>query len=83
MPSEVEGICDRCGQSLIIREDDREDTVRKRWKVFMEETHSLIDYYYKKNKLLQINGDQDKDKVFQDLRDRLSFFVKDKESSTK
>jgi len=83
MPSDVEGVCEKCGRALIVREDDKEDTVRKRWEVFMKETHGLIDYYSKESKLLQVNGDQDKDKVFQDLKGKLDSFVKNKESTVR
>jgi adenylate kinase len=44
-PPESEGVCDKCGSNLIIREDDKEETVRKRLEVFKEETSPLISFY--------------------------------------
>ncbi|MGG2462305.1 adenylate kinase [Streptomyces sp. RGM 3693] len=43
--SQVEGVCDACGGELYQREDDREDTVRKRLEVYHSETEPIIDYY--------------------------------------
>lgn len=67
MPPRIKGICDNCGSLLVVREDDKEDTVRKRWEVFMNQTHSVVDYYLKENKLLEIDASQDKDKVFKEI----------------
>ncbi|MEW1654366.1 MULTISPECIES: adenylate kinase [unclassified Streptomyces] len=41
----AEGVCDACGGELYQREDDREDTVRKRLEVYHSETEPIIDYY--------------------------------------
>jgi len=62
-----EGICDKCGGELYQRDDDNEATVSKRVKVYLDETSPLIDYYGKKNKLVEVNGEQDIDKVFVDI----------------
>lgn len=72
MPSKEEGKCDKCGAELIMRKDDKEDTVRKRWEVFMGNTHALIDYYSKKNLLMKADGNLDKDRVFNIIRENLS-----------
>lgn len=42
-PSKVEGICDKCGEALIRRSDDNPDVVRKRLKVYEEETYPVVD----------------------------------------
>ncbi|MEU5301907.1 adenylate kinase [Streptomyces noursei] len=42
---QTEGVCDACGGELYQREDDREDTVRKRLEVYHSETEPIIDYY--------------------------------------
>jgi adenylate kinases len=56
-PPKVEGICDICGGELVIREDDKEEKVRKRLEVFREQTMPIIDYYQKKNrKITKIDG---------------------------
>jgi len=49
---QVEGVCDKCGGTLIQREDDKEDIVRNRLRVYHKNTHPLIKYYSDKNILL-------------------------------
>ena len=72
MRPKKEGLCDTCGQVLTVRDDDQEDTVRKRWQVFIDETHGLIEYYSKEKNLLSINANLDKDTVFEDIKEKLS-----------
>lgn len=67
IPSRKEGICDRCGGELIIREDDRREAVLKRLAVYREETRPLIEYYRKKGLLLIIDGGRSKEEVTRDL----------------
>ncbi|NLM47837.1 MAG: adenylate kinase [Epulopiscium sp.] len=52
-----ENICDECGSELKQREDDKEETVRKRLQVYEEQTKPLIEYYEKRGILLTIEGD--------------------------
>lgn len=63
----VEGKCDLCGGELYQRSDDTEETVTNRIEVYSKQTEPLIDYYEKKGILLNINGDQDINKVFSDI----------------
>ena len=56
-PPKVAGICDRCGGELYQRDDDNEETIKKRLKVYFGETAPLIDYYKEAGKLLEINGE--------------------------
>jgi adenylate kinase len=56
-PPKVPGRCDKCGGELYQRPDDREESVRKRLEVYFAETAPLIDYYVKKGKLLEIDGE--------------------------
>ena len=56
-PPKVEGKCDRCGGELYQRADDNVETIKKRLKVYFEETSPLIDYYKQAGKLLEINGE--------------------------
>ncbi len=65
-PKEV-GKCDLCGGELFQRSDDTEETVTKRIEVYLEQTEPLTEYYKKKGILVDINGDQDIDKVFSDI----------------
>jgi adenylate kinase len=55
-PPAKANFCDKCGSTLYQRDDDKEDTVRNRLKVYREKTLPLIDYYGKKEKLLTIEG---------------------------
>jgi adenylate kinase len=55
-PPRVTGICDACGNSLIQRSDDREDTVRERLRVYHENTEGLIDYYEGQKLLKKVAG---------------------------
>lgn len=65
IPPKTEGICDRCGAALIVREDDREETVMKRLAVYHEQTQPLIDYYRAKELVLDIDGTKAMDEVFE------------------
>lgn len=54
--SKIDGICDRCGNKLIQRDDDSHDTVNKRLSVYHKQTRPLIEYYKSKNILFTIDG---------------------------
>lgn len=55
-PPKVEGKCDVCGGDLATRQDDKEDTVRERFRVYHEETEPLREYYTKSGILVSIDG---------------------------
>ena len=59
-----EGICDNCGAELILRDDDKPETVQKRLGVYHEQTQPLIDYYTKKVILKEVDGTMDMGDVF-------------------
>lgn len=67
IPTKVEGICDVCGGELILREDDKPETVEKRLKVYHDQTQPLIDYYQGKGILRSVDGTKDLDEVFKDV----------------
>ena len=71
IPTKVEGVCDRCGESLILRDDDKPETVKKRLDVYHAQTQPLIDYYTSKNVLRSVDGTQDMEAVFQAIVDIL------------
>lgn len=71
VPPKKEGICDACGAELIIRADDKEETVKARLNTYHEQTQPLIDYYKKAGKLIDIDGTQDPEKVFEDIIGKL------------
>ena len=64
IPPKKEGICDNCGQPLVIRDDDKEETVKNRLSVYHEQTQPLIEYYTKKNILKTVDGTVDMQDVF-------------------
>ena len=65
IPTKVEGVCDRCGEGLILRDDDKPETVKKRLDVYHAQTQPLIDYYTAKNVLKSVDGTVDMNEVFQ------------------
>ena len=66
-PTKVEGICDVCGKELILRDDDKPETVKKRLDVYHEQTQPLIDYYTNAGILKTVDGTVDIDVVFQNI----------------
>ena len=54
--SEKEGICDVCGAELVLRDDDKPETVKKRLDVYHEQTQPLIDYYTNAGVLVEVDG---------------------------
>ena len=63
----VEGICDNCGSTLVLRDDDKPETVKKRLDVYHDQTQPLIDYYSGKNVLAEVDGTKIMDDVFADI----------------
>lgn len=59
-----EGICDECGKELVLRDDDRPETVGKRLDVYHEQTQPLIDFYGKKGILKTVDGTREMKEVF-------------------
>ena len=57
-PPKTEGVCDSCGEALIIRKDDAVETVRHRLEVYHEQTEVLKDFYRCRGKLRTVNGNQ-------------------------
>ena len=66
-PTKKEGICDACGGELILRDDDKPETVKQRLEVYHTQTQPLIDYYTKEGILKEVDGTQDLQKVFDDI----------------
>ena len=62
--------CD-CGEKLIHRDDDTEETVSKRINVYTQQTQPLIDYYRERGKLISVNGDQAVEAVFEEIVQKL------------
>lgn len=64
IPTKVEGVCDRCGKPVVLRDDDQPETVKKRLEVYHAQTQPLIDYYQKQGILKSVDGTQPMESVF-------------------
>jgi adenylate kinase len=58
-PPKTEGVCDKCGGPLVIRDDDKPETVKERLRVYKEKTAPLIDFYKGKGKLFTVIGQEE------------------------
>ena len=63
-PTKEENVCDNCHGNLILRDDDKPETVQKRLNVYHEQTQPLIDYYTEKKILVEVDGTVDIEDVF-------------------
>ena len=66
-PTKVEGICDKCGEKLILRDDDKPETVKSRLDVYHQQTQPLIEFYSKKNILKEVDGTVSMNDVFNNI----------------
>ena len=66
-PPKTDGVCDSCGSELIIRKDDRPETVHDRLAVFHMLTEPLKDFYAKQGKLRIVKGDQPINAVYREI----------------
>lgn len=66
-PPQKEGICDRCGGKLFQRDDDKEETIRARLKVYREMTAPLVDFYKKAGLLSTVRGERSMEEVFNSI----------------
>ena len=64
IPTKVEGICDRCGSPVVLRDDDKPETVLKRLGVYHDQTQPLIDYYTQSGILKEEDGTIDIHQIF-------------------
>jgi adenylate kinase len=64
VPPKKEGICDNCGSKLVLRDDDKPETVKNRLNVYHEQTQPLIEFYTKKGVLKTVDGTVDMQDVF-------------------
>jgi adenylate kinase len=70
-PPEEEGVCDACGGPLYQRSDDTEETVKNRISVYLDQTAPLINYYKNKDLLIDIDGEQQIDRVTEQIFEAL------------
>ncbi|MBR5248622.1 MAG: adenylate kinase [Lachnospiraceae bacterium] len=71
IPPKKEGICDTCGQELVLRDDDKPETVLNRLKVYHDQTQPLIDFYAAQGVLKNVDGTVDMKDVFAAIVDIL------------
>ena len=67
VPPKTEGVCDKCGSALILRDDDKPDTVLNRLKVYHDQTQPLIDFYNNEGILKEVDGTIDVKDVFEKI----------------
>lgn len=72
IPPKKEGICDDCGSELVLREDDKAETVSNRLKIYHDQTQPLIDYYTRKGILKTVDGTMDMKDVFGAIKNILA-----------
>ena len=65
IPPKTEGKCDKCGSDLILRDDDKPETVKKRLDVYHEQTQPLIEYYKDLGLLKEVDGTVQMNEVFE------------------
>lgn len=68
-PPQKDNFCDKCGAKLYQREDDKEETIKKRLKVYEKTEEELIDYYKNRGILKEVSGDLGVEKLFRSLID--------------
>lgn len=70
-PPKTADVCDVCSEPLVLRDDDRPETVQKRLSVYHDQTQPLIEYYQKAGVLKEVDGTQNMDDVFRNITDIL------------
>ncbi len=71
-PPKEDNKCDKCGGELYQRDDDKEETVKERLRVYKEQTQPLIDYYKNKGVLYTVDGTKSIDEVWSQIEDILN-----------
>ncbi len=74
-PPQKDGECDKCGGELYQRDDDKEETIKNRLKVYREQTEPLVDYYRKKDILFEIDGEKSVEEVNKEISEILNKFL--------
>lgn len=70
--TKVDGVCDKCNSELIQRQDDKEETVKNRLKVYHSETKPLEDFYKDRGVYREVDGRKSMEEVFSDICNILS-----------
>jgi adenylate kinase len=75
-PPAKPGVCNKCGGELYQRDDDHEDTVRNRLKVYNDSTKPLLDYYGKEGLLIPVDGTGRPDAILHEIMSKLGVGAK-------
>jgi len=67
-PPKMPGVCDRCGGRIVQRDDDREEVVRERLRVYHRQTEPLVGYYRQRGILIEVDGCKKMDQVWEDIQ---------------
>jgi len=67
-PPKIEGVCDLCGGSLVQRDDDREEVVRKRLEVYRKQTQSLIEFYQDRGIIYRLDAEKGVEELFEEVK---------------
>lgn len=71
-PPKQEGVCDKCGDEVVQRPDDRPEAIKTRLEAYRKDTEPLIDFYRARGRLLDISGEQTFDEVYEAIKSALS-----------
>lgn len=77
-PTKKEGICDACGEELFQRDDDKTEVVSNRLAIYHGEMAPIIEFYENKKILIKVNGEQNIEKVFQEMVGHLVYDLRGK-----
>ena len=72
----IENICDKCGSTLIVREDDSEETVRKRLENYHNISENLIEFYQNKDILYTVKLNNESNKVSSDIAKEIEEYLR-------
>jgi adenylate kinase len=67
-PPKVEGMCDLCGGSLVQRDDDREEVVKKRLEVYRKQTQPLIEFYQDRSIIYRLDAEKGVEELFEEVK---------------
>jgi adenylate kinase len=70
-PPQTDGICDKCGGQLYQREDDKEEVITNRLKIYHQEIGPILDFWENSGKMIKIDGEKKPEKVFEELLGKL------------
>lgn len=70
-PPIIEGVCDKCGGRLFVRDDDNEETIKKRLRIYKKDTEPILEFF--KDNVLRVDGSRSIDEVNEEILEGLNF----------